>query len=100
MTNPNFSRRRGQTKFQLIRTFERLEARQLLAGDVADATSDIPDDAVPAEVSSQQSAVEHTTAQPPTQTNPANALDVNADGHVSPIDALLVINALNRNSHR
>jgi hypothetical protein len=32
--------------------------------------------------------------------NPANALDVNADGFITPIDALLVINDLNRNGPR
>ncbi len=29
-------------------------------------------------------------------TNPSNPLDVNADGHVSPVDALLVVNELNQ----
>ncbi|MCR9295349.1 MAG: Ig-like domain-containing protein [bacterium] len=34
---------------------------------------------------------------PPPHQNPVNALDVNADGTISPIDALLVINFLNTN---
>jgi hypothetical protein len=38
---------------------------------------------------------EHATNEHAVQNNPINALDVNGDGHVSPIDAILVINALN-----
>ena len=36
-------------------------------------------------------------ARPRYYTNIANALDTNADGDVSPLDALVVINSLNRN---
>ncbi len=68
--NPNrkVAKQRGQNRLRRVKTLELLEGRVLLAGDTAAAV-----------------APWH---------NALNALDVNHDNRVSPIDALLVINDL------
>lgn len=83
---------REMSKPNQVRTlsFQPLQDRQLLAADVAIQASDVQPAAVESTSSEQVSldASAEVVSQP--------AYDVNADGSVSALDALMVINAMNQ----
>ncbi|MFK8115440.1 MAG: dockerin type I domain-containing protein [Rubripirellula sp.] len=72
-------------------SFQQLQERQLFAGDVASTANDVPAGAEPALTEESEFSVA-TNAEIVTEPD----FDVNDDGVVSALDALMVINAMNQ----